>query len=314
MIQNAKDAQAEGERLQKVLARVGYPVRNVTEGLMRTMAVAGPMAIIKAASVGSNNLVANRFVGSTYQDVFKWSNTVKMQTKRAELVSQRTVSNNVDLIDQQIADIDNMLANPGKVKDKYGMGLNQVDGVLYQDALGANPEQAAAISAQFVKNAARIMDDTFVESHRKLSRAYETTGDFVTITGDNPAWVAGYERVINRQLRNSKITSQLLAGKSVDDVENFLLKTSEGRNIMRNLGMGREARDIVEANVTNIDSLFPSGTEGLKAIAGHDQIGLTFVPHLTPMIRGIHSTLYVRLTEAGMKVDFQKLYEDFYNG
>jgi N-acetyl-gamma-glutamyl-phosphate reductase len=30
------------------------------------------------------------------------------------------------------------------------------------------------------------------------------------------------------------------------------------------------------------------------------------------MIRGIHSTLYVRLTEAGMDVDFQKLYEDFY--
>jgi len=256
----------------EVLARVGYPVRNVTEGLMRTLAVAGPMAIIKAASAGSNNLVANRFVGSTYQDVFKWSNTVKMKIKRAELVSERTISNNVDLIDQQIADIDNMLVNPGKVKDKYGMGLNQVDGILYQDALGANPEQAAAISAQFVKNAARIMDDTFVESHRKLSRAYETTGDFVTITGDNQVWVSAYERVVNRQLRNSKITSQLLAGKSVDEVEQFLLRTSEGRNIMRNLGMGREARDIVEANVLNIDSLFPRGTEGLKAIAATRRI------------------------------------------
>ena len=256
----------------EVLARVGYPVRNVTEGLMRTLAVAGPMAIIKAASTGSNNLVANRFAGSTFHDVFKWSNTVKMQTKRAELVSQRTVSNNVDLIDQQIADIDKMLVNPGKVKDKYGMGLNQVDGVLYQDALGATPEQAEAISAQFVKNAAKIMDDTFVESHRNLSRAYETTGDFVTITGDNPAWVAGYERVINRQLRNSKITSQLLAGKSIDEVEQFLLKTSDGRNIMRNLGMGREARDIVEANAINIDSLFPRGTEGLKEIAATRRI------------------------------------------
>lgn len=256
----------------EVLARVGYPVRNVTEGLMRILAVAGPMAIIKAASAGSNNLVANRFVGSTYQDVFKWSNTVKMKTKRAELVSERTVSNNVDLIDQQIADIDNMLVNPGKVKDKYGMGLNQVDGILYQDALGATREQAEAISAQFVKNAARIMDDTFVESHRKLSRAYETTGDFVTITGDNPGWVAGYERVINRQVRNSKITSQLLAGKSVDEVEQYLLKTAEGRNIMRNLGMGREARDIVEANAINIDSLFPRGTEGLKEIAATRRI------------------------------------------
>ena len=56
----------------------------------------------------------------------------------------------------------------------------------------------------------------------------------------------------------------------------------------------------------------PEIVQGLKAIAGHDQIGLTFVPHLTPMVRGIHSTLYVRLTEAGMAVDHQKLYEDFY--
>jgi N-acetyl-gamma-glutamyl-phosphate reductase len=58
----------------------------------------------------------------------------------------------------------------------------------------------------------------------------------------------------------------------------------------------------------------PEIVQGLKAIAGHEQIGLTFVPHLTPMIRGIHSTLYVRLTEAGMDMDFQKLYEDFYQG
>ena len=56
----------------------------------------------------------------------------------------------------------------------------------------------------------------------------------------------------------------------------------------------------------------PEIVQGLKAIAGHDQIGLTFVPHLTPMVRGIHSTLYVRLTEAGMAVDYQKLYENFY--
>ena len=56
----------------------------------------------------------------------------------------------------------------------------------------------------------------------------------------------------------------------------------------------------------------PEIVQGLKAIAEHDQIGLTFVPHLTPMIRGIHSTLYVRLTEAGLNIDFQKLYENFY--
>ena len=38
-------------------------------------------------------------------------------------------------------------------------------------------------------------------------------------------------------------------------------------------------------------------------------IGLTFVPHLTPMIRGIHATLYARITR---ELDFQKLYEERY--
>ncbi|MES2771546.1 MAG: N-acetyl-gamma-glutamyl-phosphate reductase [Pseudomonadota bacterium] len=38
-------------------------------------------------------------------------------------------------------------------------------------------------------------------------------------------------------------------------------------------------------------------------------IGLTFVPHLTPLIRGIHATLYARVEQ---DLDFQALYEQYY--
>lgn len=256
----------------EVLARVGYPVRNVTEGVMRTLATVSPMAVMKAASVSSGNLISNRFVGSTFHDVFKWSNTVKMQTKRAELVGARISAKNVDVIDRQIAEIDKMLLNPQSAKDKFGMGLNQVDGVLYQDALGATPEAAKAITDKFIRNAAKIVDDAFTESHKSFSRAYETTGDFVTITGSDVNWVDGYIRVVNRHLRNSKITSGLLAGKSVDEVERFLLTTDDGRKVLKDLALGRDARDIVEANAINIDSLFPAGTEGLKQLASKRSI------------------------------------------
>jgi len=75
-----------------------------------------------------------------------------------------------------------------------------------------------------------------------------------------------------------------------------------------------EASDNFKAYGVKGHRHLPEIVQGLKAIAGHDQIGLTFVPHLTPMVRGIHSTLYVRLTEAGKDVDYQKLYEDFYQG
>jgi N-acetyl-gamma-glutamyl-phosphate reductase len=55
----------------------------------------------------------------------------------------------------------------------------------------------------------------------------------------------------------------------------------------------------------------PEIRQGLEVAAGKP-VGLTFVPHLTPMIRGMHATLYARLTDTS--VDLQKLYTDRYAG
>ncbi|HSI95346.1 MAG: N-acetyl-gamma-glutamyl-phosphate reductase [Methylophilaceae bacterium] len=52
----------------------------------------------------------------------------------------------------------------------------------------------------------------------------------------------------------------------------------------------------------------PEIRQGLTGMCGQD-VGLTFVPHLTPLIRGIHATLYARLTE---DVDVQALFEEHY--
>jgi N-acetyl-gamma-glutamyl-phosphate reductase len=52
----------------------------------------------------------------------------------------------------------------------------------------------------------------------------------------------------------------------------------------------------------------PEILQGLAQVAGHG-VGVTFIPHLTPMIRGIHATLYARLTQ---EVDVQSLYEGRY--
>ena len=53
----------------------------------------------------------------------------------------------------------------------------------------------------------------------------------------------------------------------------------------------------------------PEIRQGLELATGSSP-GLTFVPHLTPMIRGIHATLYGRLTDSA--VDLQALFEDRY--
>lgn len=52
-------------------------------------------------------------------------------------------------------------------------------------------------------------------------------------------------------------------------------------------------------------------TQELELVYGK-KLGLTFVPHLTPMIRGIHATLYARLKKSD--VDLQAVYEKRYQG
>src|SRR5208282_3782811 len=55
----------------------------------------------------------------------------------------------------------------------------------------------------------------------------------------------------------------------------------------------------------------PEIVQGLNGLSERP-ITLVFTPHLTPMVRGIHATLYARLTQSG--VDVQRLYEERYAG
>lgn len=54
----------------------------------------------------------------------------------------------------------------------------------------------------------------------------------------------------------------------------------------------------------------PEIRQGLARVSGKS-VGLTFVPHLTPLIRGIHATLYARL-KSDADVDFQGIFERYY--
>ena len=69
-----------------------------------------------------------------------------------------------------------------------------------------------------------------------------------------------------------------------------------------------EAGDNFKAYGVSGHRHLPEIRQGLSQAAKHP-VGLTFVPHLTPMIRGIHATLYVKLLK---EVDLQALYENRY--
>jgi N-acetyl-gamma-glutamyl-phosphate reductase len=69
-----------------------------------------------------------------------------------------------------------------------------------------------------------------------------------------------------------------------------------------------EAGDNFKAYGVSGHRHLPEISQGLRAMANRD-VGLTFTPHLLPMIRGIHATLYAKLTKS---VDLQKLFEERY--
>lgn len=71
-----------------------------------------------------------------------------------------------------------------------------------------------------------------------------------------------------------------------------------------------EAADTFKAYGVGGHRHLPEISQGLARMAGAP-VGLTFVPHLTPMIRGIHATLYARLTgEADLQALFEARYAD----
>jgi len=108
------------------------------------------------------------------------------------------------------------------------------------------------------------------------------------------------------------------AGKKLVDTKYLISDSKSGVS-----GAGRkaevgtllaEASDNFKAYGVKGHRHLPEIEQGLKAIAGHEDVKLTFVPHLVPMIRGIHSTLYAKILPEALDVDFQALYEDFYRG
>jgi N-acetyl-gamma-glutamyl-phosphate reductase len=104
-----------------------------------------------------------------------------------------------------------------------------------------------------------------------------------------------------------------LIEKNLVDINNLIADTKSGVS-----GAGRKANvgtllcetsENFKAYAVSGHRHLPEIRQGLEAVVGMP-VGLTFVPHLTPMIRGIHATLYCVLQE--QEVSLQSLYEERY--
>lgn len=110
----------------------------------------------------------------------------------------------------------------------------------------------------------------------------------------------------------------LKSAQALIETKNIIIDAKSGVS-----GAGRKASlgMIYSENADNFKAYGVAGhrhhpeiVEALENISGQKGgfEGLLFVPHLVPMIRGMLSTIYVDLTEAGKQADLQALYENFY--
>ena len=70
-----------------------------------------------------------------------------------------------------------------------------------------------------------------------------------------------------------------------------------------------ETSESMKAYSINGHRHLPEISQGLNTVSAK-KVGLTFMPHLTPMIRGIQASLYATLIN--QNTDLQSLFEDFY--
>lgn len=70
-----------------------------------------------------------------------------------------------------------------------------------------------------------------------------------------------------------------------------------------------ETSESMKAYSINGHRHLPEITQGLDSVSAK-KVGLTFMPHLTPMIRGIQASLYATLIN--QDIDLQSLFEDIY--
>ncbi|MAR59280.1 MAG: N-acetyl-gamma-glutamyl-phosphate reductase [Porticoccaceae bacterium] len=104
----------------------------------------------------------------------------------------------------------------------------------------------------------------------------------------------------------------LLASKSIS-TRDIIANSASGVS-----GAGRQANisnllsevgDSFKAYAGSGHRHLPEIEQGLSDIAGQ-AVSVTFVPHLLPISRGIHSTIYTRLND--LNVDVQSIFEDHY--
>lgn len=205
--------------------------------------------------------------------------------------------------------------------------LNQCDVVFFATPHGvamSQAEELLAAGVRVIDLAAdfRLQDTAVFEAWYKLSHRCPEL-----LRNDS---VYGLVEINRERIKNAKIignpgcypTTVILAlapllEQGLIELDGIIADCKSG---VSGAGRGASVANLLSEAGDNFKAYGVSGhrhhpeiSEQLQQLAGAP-VGLTFVPHLVPMIRGMFSTIYVRIKPEARAMDFQALFEARYAG
>lgn len=205
--------------------------------------------------------------------------------------------------------------------DPASAGLNQCDVVFFATPNGIAMEQAAAL----LEAGVRVIDlaaDFRIKDVAEWERWYGMKHAAPSLIAEA---VYGLPEVNREQIKQAQLIANpgcyptavqlgfipLLKAGAIDP--QFLI--ADAKSGVSGAGRKAEVHSLLAEAGDNFKAYGVAGHRHLPEISqglanvNNSPVGLTFVPHLTPMIRGIHATLYGRLNK---DVDVQALFEQHY--
>lgn len=205
--------------------------------------------------------------------------------------------------------------------DPADAGLNQCDVVFFATPNGIAMEQAAALLDAGV----RVIDlaaDFRIKDVAEWERWYGMKHAAPNLIAEA---VYGLPEVNREQIKQAQLIANpgcyptavqlgfipLLKAEAVDP--QYLI--ADAKSGVSGAGRKAEVHSLLAEAGDNFKAYGVAGHRHLPEISqglarvNNSAVGLTFVPHLTPMIRGIHATLYARLSK---EIDVQALFEQHY--
>lgn len=205
--------------------------------------------------------------------------------------------------------------------DPADAGLNQCDVVFFATPNGIAMEQAAALLDAGV----RVIDlaaDFRIKDVAEWERWYGMKHAAPNLIAEA---VYGLPEINREQIKRAQLIANpgcyptavqlgfipLLKAGAVDP--QYLI--ADAKSGVSGAGRKAEVHSLLAEAGDNFKAYgvaghrhLPEISQGLAGV-NNSAVGLTFVPHLTPMIRGIHATLYARLSKES---DVQALFEQHY--